>query len=335
MAETRNILVIGEMGEGGLCEQTKQLLCAGKMICGQLGKKLDLVFLGGKTVVESNTGYGYGADNVYTASDPLLENYMADPYLQAIDQIVTKIDPQIVLLAHNERGMELAPRLAFRREAGVTMDCVALDVNDQKSGLDYIKPVLGGKAHGRYRCFNHRLEIATLREGAYEPAAYDATIQKKAIEIELSLDKNKIRTAFIKKEKDENLALALKLNSATIVVSAGRGLKKKEGMEIIKKMADLLCGAVAGSRPAVDNNWLPYSLQIGLTGKKVSPRIYFAVGISGAIQHMAGCLKAKTIVSINTDKSAPVFRMSHIGVVGDYRGVINGFIEEWSKAKQA
>jgi len=202
MAETGNILVIGEMHESGLCEPTKQLLRAGKIICGQLDRKLDLVFLGGKAVGEPNTGYGYGADNVYMANDPLLENYMADPYLQAIDQIVTKIDPQIVLFAHNDRGMELAPRLAFRREAGVTLDCVKLDVHDQKSGLDYIKPVLGGKAYGRYRCADNLLEIATLREGAYEAADYDASIQKKAIEIAVPLEKNKIRTAFIKKEKE-------------------------------------------------------------------------------------------------------------------------------------
>jgi electron transfer flavoprotein alpha subunit len=334
MSETKNVLVIGAIREGRLSEQTKQLLFVGKTVCKELDKKLDLVFVDTKAVAESNMGYGYGADNVYTASHPLLENYMADSYLQAMDQIVSKLDPRIILFAHDERGMELAPRLAFRRQAGVTLDCVKLEINAQKSGLDYIKPVLGGKAYGRYRCPDNRLEIASLREGAYEPGEYDSSIQKEVIEIELSLDTTKIRTTFIKKEKDESLALALKLTSANIVVSAGRGLKKQEGMETIQKMADLLGGAVSGSRPVVDNNWLPYSLQIGLTGKKVSPHVYFAVGISGAIQHMAGCLKAKTIVAINTDESAPVFRISHIGVIGDFSGVINGFIKEWSSSKQ-
>lgn len=149
----------------------------------------------------------------------------------------------------------------------------------------------------------------------------------------LSPDLSRIRTKFFKKEKDESLALAMKLASAQIVVSGGRGLKKKEGVDLIQETADLLGGAVAGSRPAVDNGWLPSSLQVGLTGKKVNPQVYMAVGISGALQHMAGCSKSKTIVAINSDQSAPIFKLSHMGAVGDYSEVLKGFNEEIKKIK--
>lgn len=328
MNVSNRIVILGEMADGELTEGTKQLLRAGKKIGTDLGKQLSLVFIGPELQPGSAVGGNYGADSVYVATETALANYMADSYLLAIEKIVEEIQPDIILFLHNEKGMELAPRLAFRLGCGVTMDCVDFTVNKSNGRLDYVKPVLGGKAYGHYQCSNESLEIATLREGAFEPADYDASVQKDIIEINLSIDTDNVRTNFIKKEKDESLALALKLLSANIVVSGGRGVKNKEGMDLVQKLADVVGGAVCGSRPAVDNGWLPYSLQIGLTGKKVSPQVYFAVGISGAIQHMAGCLKAKTIIAINSDQNAPVFRMSHIGVVGDFKEVITAMIEE-------
>jgi electron transfer flavoprotein alpha subunit len=328
MNGTNCIIIFGEMAAGELTEGTKQLLRAGKKISKDLGKQLNLVFIGPEPQKEAALGGNYGADGIYMACDAALTCYMADSYLLAFEKLVETIHPDMILFLHNEKGMELAPRLAFRMECGVTLDCVDFTINTSNGRLDYVKPVLGGKAYGHYQCSNGSLEIATLREGAFDPADYDASIQKETIELNLGIDGGKVRTSFVKKEKDESLALALKLLSANIVVSGGRGVKNKEGMDLIQKLADVIGGAVCGSRPAVDNGWLPYSLQIGLTGKKISPQVYFAVGISGAIQHMAGCLKAKNIIAINSDQNAPIFRMSHIGVVGDFSEVITAMIEE-------
>lgn len=328
MNGTNNIVVFGEMTDGELTEGTKQLLRAGKKISKDLGKGLDLVFIGSESIKQCAGGANYGADNVYMACDDALTNYMADSYLMIFEELIGELHPDIILFLHNDKGMELAPRLAFRMGCGVTLDCVDFAVNASNGRLEYVKPVLGGKAYGHYQCATGSLEIATLREGAFDPADYDPSTKNEIIELNLGIDSGKVRTTFVKKEKDESLALALKLLTANIVVAGGRGLKNKEGMDLVQKFADVVGGAVCGSRPAVDNGWLPYSLQIGLTGKKVSPQVYFAVGISGAIQHMAGCLKSKNIIAINSDQNAPIFRMSHIGVVGDFAEVIKAMIEE-------
>jgi electron transfer flavoprotein alpha subunit len=202
---------------------------------------------------------------------------------------------------------------------------------DAATGLmELVKPVFGGKAHALFRQ-GALPGIASVRQGSFVPAEYEASKQGKVLQFELSLDPSRVKTRFLKKVQDESLALALNLASATVVVSGGRGLKRKEGIEILKETADLLGGAIAGSRAAVDSGWLPGSLQVGLTGRRINPQLYMAVGISGALQHMAGCMKSHTIVAINTDGSAPIFNLSHIGVVGDYQEVLEAFNDEVRK----
>jgi electron transfer flavoprotein alpha subunit len=193
--------------------------------------------------------------------------------------------------------------------------------------------VFGGKAHADANTAESRPQIASVREGAFDPADYDESKKGEVNNLTLSIDESKVKTRFVKKEKDESLALALKLAGANVVVCGGRGLKKQEGVDLIQATADLFDGAIAGSRPAVDNGWIPNALQIGLTGKKVNPQMYMAVGISGALQHMAGCSKSKTIVAINTDEAAPIFKMSHYGVIADYKEVLEGFNDEVKKLK--
>jgi electron transfer flavoprotein alpha subunit len=278
--------------------------------------------------LENDEGFGYNADKVYMASDPLLENYMTESYLAAMEQIVEKLKPTVILFSHNDIGLDLAPRLAFRLKTGVTLDCVDLKIDHENGLLEQVKPVFGGKAHGHYVCTKRGPQIASVREGAFDPAEYDKDKKGEVIPLSLSLNPSNFKMRFLRKEQDASLALTLKLASANVVVSGGRGLKKKEGIDLIQETADLLNGAVAGSRPAVDYDWLPNSLQVGLTGKKVSPQVYIAVGISGALQHMAGCSKSKTIVAINSDEEAPIFKMSHFGVLGDYEEVLKGFNDE-------
>jgi electron transfer flavoprotein alpha subunit len=172
-----------------------------------------------------------------------------------------------------------------------------------------------------------------VREGAVDAADCDESRSGEVASFAVALDAADLRTRLVKKEKDESQAQVLKLASANTVVCGGRGLGNKEGVDLLMEIAERLDGAIAGSRPAIDQGWVPGPLQIGQTGKKVSPRLYMAVGISGALQHMAGCANANTIVAINTDQEAPIFKMSHIGVVGDYKAVLAGFNEEIKKMK--
>lgn len=333
MKDYKDILVFGEIRGERISPVTRQLMTIGKTLSGRLKQDLCLLFLGKESPEAAETGYGYGADRVYACVDPLLEHYMTDTYLQAMELIVEELKPRFMLFGQNDIGLDLAPRLAFRLRTGVTLDCVDLNADPENGLLEMIKPVFGGKALGRFRCPDRFPQIATLREGAFDPADYKESAKSQVIPINLSLEPGAIRTKFLKKEEDESLSLALKLASAQVVVSGGRGLKKKEGVDLIRESADLLGGAIAGSRPAVDNGWVPGSLQVGLTGRKVNPLLYMAVGISGALQHMAGCQKSKTIVAINSDESAPIFRLAHIGVLGDYREVLKGFNDELKRMR--
>ena len=334
MEDYKNIMIFGEMDGERLSSITTQLMRIGKQLSEELSQELLLIFLGKEALKGAEAGYGYGADKVYMGADPLLQNYMTDACLQAMEQMVGELKPAIVLFGQNDMGLDLAPRLAFRLKTGVTLDCVDLKLDSEKGILEQVKPVFGGKAHGHFCTAEGRPQIASVREGAFDPAEYDESIKNEVIAFDLSLDPSGVRTRFVKKEKDESMELALKLASANVVVCGGRGLKKKEGMDLIKETADLLGGAIAGTRPAVDNGWVPSSLQVGLTGKKVNPQVYMAVGISGALQHMAGCSKSKLIVAINSDESAPIFKLSHVGVIGDYKGVLESFNEEVKRIKQ-
>ena len=335
MAEYKNILIFGEMDGERLSSMTKQLIGFGKNLSAELNQELFLIFFGQETLKGVETGYGYGADKVYMGADPLLQNPMTDTYLQAMEQSIGELNPAVVLFGQNDMGLDLAPRLAFRMKTGVSLDCVDLKWNSEKGLLEQVKPVFGGKALGLFCTTGSGPQIVSVRDGAFESADYDDSKKGDVIALNLSMDPSRVRTRFVKKEKDASLDLAMKLASANIVVSGGRGLKKKEGVDLIKQTADLLGGAIAGSRPAVDNGWVPGSIQVGLTGKKVNPQLYMAVGISGALQHMAGCSKSKLIVSINSDESAPIFKLSHIGVVGDFKEVLTAFNEEVKKIKEA
>ena len=328
MHEYRNILIYGELDGEKLSPMTTQLLGIGERLAGDLKEDLHLLLLGTDSAQAAQEGHYYGAGKVYLTNDPLMENYVTDSYLQAMEHIVKEQKPGIMLFGQNEKGIDLAPRLAFRLGTGVTLDCIDLGIHPESGALKCFKPVFGGKAEAVYYNHTKRPQVATIRDRAFEPAFRDDSRNGETIFLSLPLDSSKIRTRFIEKQRDDRQTLVRRLLSATIVISGGRGLRNKEGVDILHQTAQLLEGFIAGSRPAVDNGWIPSALQVGLTGQKISPQLYLAVAISGAIQHMAGCLKSKTIVAINKDEDAPIFRFSHYGVVGDYREILKGFNDE-------
>lgn len=333
MENYKNILVVGELDDNGVTTTTAQVMRVGKTLAENVEQQMHLLFIGGEMQAAAEKGYAYGADKVFMAADPQLENYTTDSCLQVMTTFVEEMKPAVILFSHNQTGLDLAPRLAFRIKAGVMLDCVAYKIEKASGLLQQERPVFGGKAHACYQGLGKGPQVTTVREGAVDPADCDESRTGEVVGFPVVLDAADIRTRFVKKEKDASQAQVLKLASAKTVVCGGRGLGKKEGMDLLRKTAELLDGAVAGSRPAIDQGWVPGPLQIGQTGKKVSPRLYMAVGISGALQHMAGCSSANTIVAINTDQEAPIFKMSHIGVVGDYSKVLAGFNDEVDKMR--
>jgi electron transfer flavoprotein alpha subunit len=331
MSDYRDVLIFGEMEDGRLSSMTLELMGIGTTLSQQLKGELLLAVPGEDAAADIGKGYGFGATRVYAARDSLLTDYAPDAYLQAMEQMVQALRPALILFGQTDSAIDLAPRLAFRIKAAMALDCVDIRL-DPEGRIELAKPVFGGKAHGVFGSDTLPL-IASVRQGSFAAAEYDQSKQGEVISFSLSLDPARMRTKFLKRIQDDTLSLAAVLTSAPIVVSGGRGLKTKEGVDLLKETAAVLGGAVGGSRPAIDNGWLPSHLQIGLTGKRINPQIYMAVGISGSLQHMAGCLKSKTIVAINSDEAAPIFKMAHIGVVADYREVLEGFNEEMKRQR--
>jgi electron transfer flavoprotein alpha subunit len=330
MDELRRIVVFGELEQDHLSSATLELLTISNHLSKKLESEVALVLCGsGVSEGYLAEGYGYGAHKVYYASDPLLCDYSPDAYVQAMKQVAAESKPAVILFPQTDKALDLAPRLACAIRASVSLDCVGIHV-DLNSVVKLIKPVYGGKAHAvigsKTECV-----IASIRQGSAPVMHYDHTKTGEVTPINLTIDQSRIRVKFVRKLQEEGLTLAAALTSSPVVISGGRGLKRAEGVDLLKETAVLLGGAVAGSRPAVDKGWLPSQLQVGLTGKRVNPHLYIAVGISGSLQHMAGCMKSKTIVAINTDDEAPIFKMAHIGVVGDYKEVLEGFNEEWKQ----
>ncbi len=329
------VLIIGEEEEDRLSTATRELLNLGKRIATNTGNALGLVLLGKNISSIAQQGFEYGADRIFSADSPVFNPYLADIFLPSLVPEIQTHGPALILLPHSDRGMDLAPRLAFRLETKLVTDCEDIRINKQNGSLTFIKPVFGGKTLGNFRLQDHKPQIVTMREGAVDSAP-SAPGRKGEVETLNTSGQNiKARVRFIRKEVDKSLVRVNRLKTANLVIGAGRGVKSPEGVTLVEQVAELLDGAVAASRPVVDSDWLPYSLQIGLTGKKVHPRTYIAVGISGAVQHMAGCLKSGKIVAINSDESAPIFRMSHYGIVGDCRAVLNGFLDEFRKTAPA
>jgi electron transfer flavoprotein alpha subunit len=326
MVEYRDVLVFGETEDGHLSSSTLELMGIGAKLAKDLGEELVLAALGEDAASDIERGYGFGAHRVYGAYESSLTGYAPDAYLQAMEQMARALKPALILLGQTDRAIDLAPRLAFRIKAAIALDCVGIRITPE-GGIEQTKPVFGGKAHAVFAC-DALPQIASIRQGSFAPAQYDQSKHGEVIPFSLSLEPARMRVRFLKRIQDESLSLATVLTSAPIVVSGGRGLKVKEGVDLLKETAGLLGGAIAGSRPAVDNGWLPSHLQVGLTGKRINPQLYMAIGISGSVQHMAGCMKSKVIVAVNPDESAPIFKMAHIGVVGDYREVLEGFNEE-------
>jgi electron transfer flavoprotein alpha subunit len=239
-----------------------------------------------------------------------------------------EIDPEIVLFGHDIIGRDLAPRLAVRIGAGCCMDCLDVDYNAERKSFYGIHPVYGGNVIN-FLSSRRRPYLFTIRPRCQETAVRDKSRKGEIITVDISLDGIRQRTRIVGYSKLSSEGL--RLEDARVIVSGGRGLGGPEGFEVLNELAALLNGTVGASRAAVDSGWIDPSKQIGLTGKFVSPQLYIAVGISGASQHMTGCAASKTIVGVNTNPEAAIFKRAHYGVVGDYRLIIPKMIPEFKK----
>ena len=317
--DNKGVLVIGEIVEGKLAPITIELLGAGRKLADELGEELSALLPGSKASGLAKDAIACGADKVYVAEDGLLDSYNSDAYTQVAADLCQKALPSVVLLGHTDIGIDLAPRLNGRLGGGLAMDCLALSLDAAKL-LVSTRPVFGGNAHAEVVSKSARPQMATLRPKTVPQAKRDDSRKGEVIPVEGKVDPSALKVKVVERIKEE--VEGVKLEDAEVVVSGGRGMGSAENFEMIRELANVLGGAVGATRPACDEGWAPMTLQIGQTGKVVSPKLYIAVALSGAIQHIGGCLGSKYIVAINKDKEANIFNVAHFGIVADYKEVL-------------
>lgn len=322
MAEYKGVLVHCEVGESKLAPIATELLGAGSRIANDLGQELSAVLIGSNVAVAASEAIAYGAKKVYVVDDPLLKDYNTDSYLAVMDKVIKQALPQIVLLGQTQNGRDLTPRLAFRLDTAATLDCIALGIDPGSKRMLMTKPVYGGNAQAIMVCQNDP-QIATVRSKAMNPASREDSRQGEVINIAAGIDPASVRTRLV--ERKIEAAAGVKLEDAHVIVSGGRGIGGPDGFKQLEELAKVLKGAMGASRPPCDNKWVPDTVQIGLTGKIVSPDLYIAVALSGSSQHLSGCSGSKVIVAINKDAEANIFKVAHYGVVGDWKKALPAF----------
>lgn len=325
MAENKGVLIFCETKEGKLAAIATELLGCGRKLADDLGQELAAVLVGSGLAELAKEAIAYGADKVYVVDDPQLKDYQTDSYLSVMEKVIGQAAPQILLMGQTSLGRDLAPRLAFRFNTAASLGCLELAIDPQSKRLLQTKPVYGGNAQAVFTTDSFP-QIATVRAKAMTPLEPDPSRKGEVVKIDAALDPSAIRTRVLEKvaEKVEGI----KLEDAEVVVCGGRGIGNAEGFAQLEELAKLLKGAVGATRPPCDNEWVPSGAQIGLTGKIVAPELYIAVALSGSSQHMSGCSGSKTIVAINKDPEANIFREARFGLVGDWKKALPAFTEK-------
>lgn len=325
MAEYKGVLVFGEVAEGKLAAITSELLGGGRKLAQELGEGLSAVLLGSGVKGLANEAIAFGADKVYVIDDSLLKDYLADSYGMVMERIIKQTMPRVVLFGQTAIGRDLSPRLAFRLGVGLSTDCVELKVDSQTKSLLNTRPVYGGNARAIFSSAGFP-QLATIRAKVMSPLERDVSRKGEILSLAAEIDASKIKTKFVGKVKEE--VAGIKLEDAQVIVCGGRGVGGPDGFKQLEALAKALKGAVGATRPPCDNGWVPSTLQIGLTGKIVTPTVYIAVALSGSSQHMAGCSGAKNIIAINKDAEANIFKEARFGVVGDWKQILPAFTEK-------
>lgn len=329
--EYRNIWVLIETERGCAKPSGYELLSAGRLLADKSGEELTAVVIGSRVKEAALEAGRYGADRVILADGPEYETYSTDAFAGCLTALVEKYKPSVLLLSATNNGRDLGPRVACRLKTGLTADCTSLDIDGESGNVAWTRPAFGGNLMATILCPEHRPQMGTIRPGVFKrpPKRPDASLPSPdsfIIEEDIHIDRCKIHTRLV--EQIHEAAQAINLSDAQIIVSGGRGLGKPENFSYIRKLADVLGGAVGASRACVDAGWISHAHQVGQTGKTVAPKLYIACGISGAVQHLAGMSGSDRIVAINKDPDAPIFEVADFGIVGDLVEVIPELIRD-------
>ena len=320
-------MTIAEQRDGEFRKISYELVSEGRRMADSLGQGVTALLLGADIKEKASTLGHYGADKVLVADDPRLKTYTTDAYVSVIAELVKAHDPAILLLGASVQGKDLAARLSARLEAGMAQDCTAFSL--EGGNLVAIRPIYAGKAYAKVTFSDCTPQIATARPNVLTLNEPDTSRSAEIVDAQLTLDDSSLKTKVVDVLRDESGKVDL--TEADKIVSGGRGMKGPENYTILEELAEAIGASVGASRSAVDAGWRPHTDQVGQTGKVVSPNLYIACGISGAIQHLAGMSTSKFIVAINKDPDAPIFQRADYGIVEDLFKVVPALTEEIKK----
>ena len=330
---SKNVFVIAEQRDGELQKVSTELIGKARELADDLGQEVYAILLGENVKAKADVLIHHGADKVIVVDHPLLKEYVTEPYAKSIYTIVERYDPEIVLFGATSIGRDLAPRLAARIHTGLTADCTGLEIDSETRLLRMTRPAFGGNLMATIVCQDYRPQMATVRPGVMTPMENDNDRKGEVIMEDVGLTDADMNVKIIEVAKEEKKKLDI--TEARILVSGGRGLGGPEGFDLLAELAEAMEGEISSSRASVDAGWIEKARQVGQTGKTVRPDIYFALGISGAIQHLAGMEESGLIIAINKSDSAPIFDVADLGIVGDLHKVLPKLIEQYKKAKAA
>lgn len=316
--EGKGVWIFAEQRDGKVASIAYELLGAGRRLADDLHVELSAVLFG-STKNEAEELIKCGADKVYFCDNPIFERFNDEPYARILSDLITTYRPEIVIAGATPIGRSFIPRVAARLRTGLTADCTSLAIDKETGNLFQIRPAFGGNIMATILCPNHRPQMATVRPRVMKRGEYKA--DRKGEIIPVSADNISSRTKVIDSIKEIS-DIAINLQEVDIIVSGGRGLGDPKGFKLLEELAGLLGGAVGASRAAVDSGWIPYRHQVGQTGKTVCPKLYFACGISGAVQHLVGMQSSDIIIAINKNPEAPIFNVATYGIVGDLYKIV-------------
>ena len=357
LGDYKHVWVFAEQRDGKLMNVALELIGEGYRLAKEISDDTQVcaVLIGSDEDITplADECFAYGAEKVYKIASPILQHYTTDAYTYALKEAIDEYKPEIVLYGATHIGRDFAPRIAARCNTGLTADCTRLDVkvssyieyakknttldtstldpDDPSTGIKQTRPAFGGNLMATIICPRTRPQMSTVRPGVMQKREPVPGAKGEVVEVKTTVSEDDIHIKI--KDVVKSAKEMVSLTDADIICSGGRGLGDASGFELIKQFADKVGGVVGSSRAAVDAGWIDHSHQVGQTGTTVKPKIYFACGISGAIQHLAGMQTSDIIVAINKDSDAPIFEVADFGIVGDLYKVIPEIIEEWDNAE--
>jgi electron transfer flavoprotein alpha subunit len=329
----KGVWVFVEQTDGKAHPVSWQLLGKGHRLASDLGEDLCAVILGSDTDPLVHEAFAHGARNAYVMDDPLLADYRTEPYTAGLVSLARRHMPEILLVGATALGRDLASAVATTLETGLTADCTELSIDKERRLLDQTRPAFGGNIMATIVCEHARPQMASVRPDVFPAPPRVEGREGRVFREKLLVDEASIRSVILERIPIERIGVDIA--AADIIVSGGRGMTSAEHFAMLRELAVLLGGVVAGTRSAVDAGWVGYERQVGQTGKTVRPRLYIACGISGAIQHLVGMQNAEYVIAINRDPHAPIFEKADLGIVGDVFEIVPGLISALKTKKAA